>query len=300
MLGGSVQHQLTAYGGQRGAPFQRAIPQSPGFVPIQSYYFQETTAQTFLSLLNVSTIEEARQLDSAAVIRANTVQVGLAPYGSFIYNPVADGIFAPQTPGQLLNSGQYVKDIDILVGHNVNEGNSFAPPFTRNQQETAAWVRTNYPGATQPALNYLLEVAYPPIYDGSQGYTNPLRRTIKIVTESAFTCNTNYINKAYGNNTYAYEYQVPPALHGFDVPYTFYNGQGTDEAAGLFAPIAELHQAYLTNFIKYGNPNGPGVPYFPMQGMNASMNGINVTGAMTETDPTVNQRCAWLQKALLL
>jgi carboxylesterase type B len=270
-------------------------------VPIVSYYYQEATAQHYLSLLNVSTIEEARQIDSSAVIRANVLQVAAAPYGTFVYNPVADGIFAPLTPGQLLNAGQFVKDVQVMVGHNVNEGDSFTPPYAQNQQQTQAWVRVSYPGAPQPALDYLTDVLYPPVYDGSEGYTNGIRRAIKITTEGSFTCNTNFINRAYGNQTYAYEFQVPPALHGQDVAYTYYNGQGTNlTGLPLFAPVAEVLQGYLTNFVKTGNPNGANLPYFPMQGNNASMNGLNVSGTTTETDPTVNERCTWLQKALLL
>ena len=55
-------HQITAYGGQTTAPFQQAIAQSPGFFPIVSNQQQERIFQDYLALLEVDTIDEARQL----------------------------------------------------------------------------------------------------------------------------------------------------------------------------------------------------------------------------------------------
>jgi carboxylesterase type B len=297
--GGSIEFQLTAYGGREAPPFQRAIPQSPGFLPIASTYTQETSALGFLELLNVSSIEEARQLDSSAVITANSRQIGAAQYGSYIYGPVADGVFAPSLPSLLFNAGAYSKGIEVLVGHNTNEAPFFTPPYVQTNDQFRAYLQQTYPSIPVQSLDYIVNTLYPPVYDGSHGYRNILQRLFLMIGESVFTCNTNYINKAYDNATFAYEFQVPPAFHGFDVPYTFYNGQGTNISQGLFAPIAEAHQAYITNFVKSGNPNGPGVPIFPRQGKNASMNGLNYTGITTQRDPTSNPRCAWWQKALL-
>ena len=275
------------------------IPQSPGFLPISSQYLQENVTQSFLSLLGVGSIADARQLDSSAVISANRRQVGAAPYGQFVYGPVADGVFAPVQPSLLLNAGAFAKNISVLVGHNTNEAPSFTPPYIQSNSQLRALIDGNYPGIPTASLNYILNTLYPAVYDGTYGYRSILERLFLLIGESSFTCNTNYINKAYHNQTYAYEFEVPPALHGFDVQYTFYNGQGTSLSAGLLAPVAEAHQAYITNFVKTSNPNGPGVPNFPMQGMNASMNGLNITGIMTKRDPTSNPRCAWWQKQLV-
>lgn len=82
--GGSIMHQITAYGGLKGpVPFQQAIPQSPGFEPVVSNQQQEAITNEFLSLLNVSTIEQARQLPYSALQLANIIQVGSSAYGSF-------------------------------------------------------------------------------------------------------------------------------------------------------------------------------------------------------------------------
>jgi carboxylesterase type B len=120
--GGSIMHQITAYGHlDGGVPFQQAIPQSPGFIPIVSNQQQEQTLDNFLSLLGVSTIEEARQKPYSALVQANAQQVGAAVYGQFVYGPTVDGKFVPALPGELLLHGQYPKDLKIMVGHNADE-----------------------------------------------------------------------------------------------------------------------------------------------------------------------------------
>jgi len=68
-------------------PFQQAVPQSPGFFPIVSNQLQEQTLVTYLSLLNVSTIAQARQLSYTALQTANVMQVGSSGYGQFTYGP---------------------------------------------------------------------------------------------------------------------------------------------------------------------------------------------------------------------
>ena len=91
--GGSILHQITAFGGSQGsAPFQQAIIQSPAWVsdlPIQQ---QEDTFQTYLQILNVSTIQQARQLPSDTLINANYQFIGKSPYGNFIIDPVSRGL----------------------------------------------------------------------------------------------------------------------------------------------------------------------------------------------------------------
>jgi cholinesterase len=84
--GGSIVHQITAFGGERGgAPFQRAIMQSPGFIPTTGNYEQEENFQTFLGLLNVSTLDEARRLPSHAVQAVSEYQVSNSRNGSWTY-----------------------------------------------------------------------------------------------------------------------------------------------------------------------------------------------------------------------
>ncbi|KAK5459846.1 hypothetical protein LTS15_003975 [Exophiala xenobiotica] len=301
--GGSIEHQIIAYGGQKPVPFARAILQSPGFVPTSSLYLQDNITQSFLTTLNVSSIEEARNASSLALMAANYEFVGLAPYGSFQFGPVADGIFVPTVPGVAFLAGAFAQNITVMAGHNTNEAPAFTPPFLETDADLAAYLEQAFPGILTPALNNIIHTLYP-----LSNYPAPIYRTLAIVNELFFQCNTDYVARAYGNRTYNYQFEVPPALHGYDVQYSFYNGQPTNITADLFAPVAQTMQGYLVNFAMMGNPNGPGLPYFPMQGINATQMGLNVsisaTGVtpniMVQKDPTANARCAWLQKGLYL
>ena len=120
--GGSIMHQITAFGGNKGpVPFQQAVTQSPGFQPFVSNHQQEGIFDQYLALLGVSTIEEARQLSFTDLAQANAIQVGGSAYGQFTYGPTVDGDFVPALPGELLLHGQYDKNLKIMVGHNADE-----------------------------------------------------------------------------------------------------------------------------------------------------------------------------------
>ncbi|KAK4549100.1 hypothetical protein LTR36_007556 [Oleoguttula mirabilis] len=298
--GGSIMHQITAYGGLKGpVPFQQAVPQSPGFQPVVSNQQQEATLNEYLHLLNVTTIEQARKLPYSALQTANIIQVGYSAYGSFTYGPTVDGDFVPQLPGQLLLHGQYDKSLRLMIGHNADEGLLFTSPFIQNNSAFAAQVEASFPtiNAWPSVLEYVTNVLYPPIFTGqeAQGYTNQIGRAAALVSEAVFTCNTFFLDKAYGNNTYAYFFTVGSALHGSDIPYTYYNG---NSSTVLNASIAIALQEYITHFAETGTPNEAGVPYFVMYGANSTVQDLNISSITEVMDPTANQRCNWWQKAL--
>lgn len=362
-------HQITAYGGRRGpVPFQQAIPQSPGFQPLVSNDQQEQIFNDYLALLNVTTIEEARQLPFKDLVTANTVQVGGANYGSFVFGPAVDGNFVPALPGELLLHGAYDKNIKVMVGHNADEvscqcffsmdhlgmtwrdvepqsskksplfdyiryagfqrkhnpyeyrligtqGILFTSPFIQNNADFRQSILTDLPtlSGLPRVLRYITNKLYPPIFDGSQamGYTNQIARAAALTSElygilirplecfyanskrRVFTCNTFYLDKAYGNNTYAYLFSIPPAIHGEDVMYTYYNGPNSQVAT----PIAIALQEYLTAFAEMGTPNEAGVPFFPLYGPGAIVQDLNITGISQIMDPAANSRCDWWQRA---
>ena len=69
----------------------------------------------------MSTIQEARQLDTEILQLANTVAVGLSNYGDFTFGPAVDGDFLPSLPGEALLHGNFDKSVKVMVGHNANE-----------------------------------------------------------------------------------------------------------------------------------------------------------------------------------
>lgn len=296
--GGSIMHQITAYGGLKGkAPFQQAVPQSPGWAPVVSNVQQENTYQKFLNLTNTTSLAQLRALPSEVLIRANAQQVAYdAPWGTYIYGPVVDGSFAPQQPGQLLAQGRFDKDIRVMVGHQANEGAYFTAPIT-TEQGFMNQLKSAYPYAPQQSLNYLSQVLYPPVYNGSYGYTNEFTRASLVTAEGVFTCNTEYLSRAYGNKTYSYLFAVPPALHGFDVPYTYYDG-GALSSSVVNRTVAIALQEFITSFAKDGRPAADRIRQFNMYGPDARVLELNIQGISEVRDSNANARCAWWQKAL--
>ncbi|KAG9961871.1 carboxylesterase family protein-like protein, partial [Aureobasidium melanogenum] len=308
--GGSIMHQITAFGGLKGpAPFAGAVPQSPGFFPVTSPSTEEGIFNDFLALLNVSTLAEARQLPSSAIIAANAKQVYSAAYGQFVYGPSVDGDFVPALPGQLLAHGQFDKNVTVMTGHNANEGLLFTSPFINNNSALDTYLKASFPALNYmpETLNYITQVLYPPIFDGSQAqnYTNQIGRVEAILSEFVFTCNAVWLNEAYNNQTHAYLFDVPPSLHGQDVAYTYYNGNGsaTPGSGGISlgvqsVPVALAMQEYITQFAKTGNPNIRGQPFFPMYGSNQTVLALGPRSIAPMTDPASAARCAWWQKGL--
>lgn len=151
-------------------------------------YQQEEAFNAFLQLLNVSTLQQARQLPSPALITANIVQVGLqSSYGFFTYGPVVDGLFAPALPGKLLLQGSYDKSLKVMLGHNSNEGLLFTNPAITNDSALDADISVDFPHIDPAVRNYIENVLYPPVFDGSYGYKDEISRVDLIISESTFT-----------------------------------------------------------------------------------------------------------------
>ena len=298
--GGSIMHQITAFGGLKGpAPFKQALPQSPGFLLVTGANEQESTFNEFLRLLNVSSLAEARALPSEALITANSAQIDIqSPYGQFTYGPVVDGLFAPALPGQLLQRGQFDHSLNLMVGHNADEGFVFTDPRITNNTGFLNVLDSNFADLPPASLSYITQTLYPPIFDGSRGYTSQFGRVALTISEGLFSCNTNYLARAYGNNTHNYLFSVPPGIHGEDVPYTFYGGGLPNEL--VIAPsTATALQEYITSFAIQGLPSGPGLPVFPAYGSQAQVENLNATSIMQIRDPAANERCLWWQKGLV-
>jgi carboxylesterase type B len=119
--GGAALLHLTSYGGEVGsAPFSQLIVQSPAFPP--TFVDAEATYDDFLTLLNVSTLEEARTLSSEEMIVANARQISAGSQTTYTYGPVVDGLIVPGPPHQLFKTGKFDNSVKVLASHNSFEG----------------------------------------------------------------------------------------------------------------------------------------------------------------------------------
>lgn len=182
-----------SFGGLDGpVPFQQAIIRSAGFLDLphsfpqeQTYFKQQQTDENFLSILKVKTIAEARKLPASSLIAANSLQISQSDYGSFNYGPVSGGRFAPASARSLLRQGLFDKKVKLMVAHNANEGIYFADPRVRTE---SAFINTllALPAISNQSREYIANVLYAPIFDGSCGYTDQFTREAQSISDVEF------------------------------------------------------------------------------------------------------------------
>lgn len=303
----SIMHHITAYGGKKGkAPFQRAILQSPGWLPSKAAVANENIFQQTLTIAStvtkkkITSVSELRSLTSSELYLVNAAVVGLSPYGSFTYGPTVDGDYVPELPGELLLSKNFDNSVEVMVAHNANEGIMFATPFAKSNSDMAAYLKAAVPSLDNTALEVILDSVYPEVFDGSFDYADQFERAAAIVGEAFFSCNTRYLGAAFGEKSYSYLFDaVNRGFHGEDLTYTFYNGPSTTADNGTVnATVAEALQSYITHFVATGDPNGGSAPFFPQYGTNSSVQVVAPDNFGTQIkDPENNERCSWWQSA---
>lgn len=313
--GGSVFHQITAFGDGGSQPFQQAILQSPGWQPNANPGFQHSlieyalTNASRLTNRTIRTIDDLRGLSFAEMALVNSAIVGRSPYGTYTFGPVVDGSFVPDLPSLLVAGGRFAKSLKaVMMGTNFNEGVLFDSPFLIDDRDYRDNVRLFFPNATDKVVDYIASTLYPNDLSGKYNYTTqPLRAAIT-TAEACFLCNTRYLAQALpqivSTSIFKYLFAVPPAIHADDLGYTFYNGNGTLtwEGFAVNERVALTLQDFIASFVITGSPNnGPAAssnPWFPAYGTNASVLTLNETnlGAL-HIDPQANSRCDWWQKA---
>jgi hypothetical protein len=141
-------------------------------------------------------------------------------------NPAVDCSFTPDLSGKLLLLGGYDQSLTIMIDHNDDEGLAFTSPFLPPRDEQTFKdnsILVSFPNASATnASSYILDTLYLPIFDSSHGYTNEIARADYIVSQGLFSCNAEYLARAFNTSAYGYNFSAPPGLHGQDVAYTFY------------------------------------------------------------------------------
>ncbi|PWY88284.1 carboxylesterase family protein [Aspergillus heteromorphus CBS 117.55] len=295
--GGSVIHQLAAYGGNKteDLPFGQAIIQSPMWYP-QSTEQQDSARRRFLELLNVSSIAEARGLPSSQLIAANAHQIASTPvYGTFTYGPVVDSAFAPDLPSRTVRDPSFKwKHLRIMTSHTSNEGLVFTPPAGTNSSAYQSIVEAYTPSMSPETIENISQTLYPPVYNSSStslGYGSPLERVSLTVNDAFFQCKNRYLNTIF-DTAYASVFSVPPGLHSQDIPFTFYNHSQPDIEAGLFdEDLALTIQDHIVSFVRDGVPSsrqGTTWETYEKHGRVLGLESNNITMA---PDPVDDSRC---------
>lgn len=219
----------------------------------------EASGAEFAKAAGAASTKELRALAPEKILETAGKRHGIAW-------PIVDGWVIQDDQYKLYAAGRF-NDTAILVGYNSDEGLGFMSARTADAH--VAGVKRRY----GPWADRLL-TAYPLSGDGVPKTARDLTR------DSAFGWQTwawarLHSNKAKGK-AYLYYFDQHPdypasspqagqgSPHGSEMPYVFEHLEELHRpATEADQRISETMAIYWTNFAKYGNPNGKGVPEWP-------------------------------------
>lgn len=81
---------------------------------------------------------------------------------SVVSVPAVDNDFIPSAPSTLVKTGQFAKNISVILGWNTNDGSIFTPPSISNDSDVASFMTSNPPFLSNATINHFLTL-YPAV-----------------------------------------------------------------------------------------------------------------------------------------
>ncbi|MGA8672037.1 MAG: carboxylesterase family protein [Terracidiphilus sp.] len=253
---GLIQGAISESGGSFGHPRAGGAP-GENMRPLA---IAERAGEDLALSIGAKSIGDLRKLPAEKLIAAGQTNRGAGW-------PVVDGWVIPDDQYSIYEQKQF-NDTPILVGYNSDEGATFGPP--RTPQDYIASVKARYDRFADSLLK-----AYP------TNETTVPKTARDLTRDAAFGWSTwtwarMQTNLGKSKAFYYYFDQHPdyPAdspqaghgsPHGSEVEYVFGHptgGPGGKPSATDFT-ISDAMMTYWTNFAKYGDPNGKGMPRWP-------------------------------------
>lgn len=248
--------------------FHGAISQSGGsFGPTRPTTFPgenmktlrqaENDGNTYLQKAGVTSVAELRKID------ADKLPSGWGLPGGW---PIVDGYVIPDDQHKLYKAGKY-NDVPVLIGYNSDEGASFSREKT--PEEYYAGVKARYGKFADDLIK-----AYPATEttvpktardlarDAAFGWQTWIWARLQSQTGKSKVFYYYFDQHPdYPKDSPRYGYGSP---HAQDVSYVFQHLDTANlELTKFDFDLSEAMATYWTNFAKYGDPNGQGVPVWP-------------------------------------
>lgn len=135
-------------------------------------------------------------------------------------------------------------------------------------------------------LSDVTHTIYPPLGTPGAPHKTDIDRAVLLTGEILAACSTYFLDLAYGNRRYNYLFNVPPAVHGDDLHYTYGPDPSTKNQG-----IRDLLQDYIRTFAETGNPNRAGLPSFDMYGSGNQILNLFPGSVPMRPDPSASDRC---------
>ena len=214
----------------------------------------------FMGQLKKSSIAEMRQMDTKDLTGNNSnFQLCL---------PIIDGYVIPKPVYELYEQSDY-NDVPVLIMHNSDEGavefnsvssEQYEQQFRQLPGQWADSVKAVYPGNTEEERLFSLRDFVRDVSFGWPAYawTTMQKKTGKSPVYSA------YLAQKSDTTVYA-QGNRRGAAHADDMMYLKGAFDGNAAKYPQEKKVSELMQQYWVNFAKTGgNPNGEGLPYWPV------------------------------------
>ncbi len=258
--GAASVHYLTASPLAKGL-FVRAIPQSGSYAqlgPGESLASAEQTGVRFA---------KAKDAASLAALRAMTAADITAPTkDEFHFLPIVDGWFLPKSVDEIFAAGKQI-DVATLTGWVADEG-SFNDNYGKASAEEFQKVVRQQAGTQADAILKL----YPASTEADAAESQKsLARDMSMVSMYVWAVNRAKSGKT-SVYTYLFTHPQPGAtqeryqtFHSSELPYVFDNlSQAPRPWNAEDKKLAETLSDYWVNFITTGDPNGKGLPTWPV------------------------------------